>query len=678
MSFEFPALRLRTKFLLVGVLTFLSAALSAVPLVAEKSLLHRETVHETELHHALIKTQAAIIAVQRWRDDLVDAAIKNDAAGVEKLKLDAGKVATFIPVLSGPSAPSDKRMALANTIMGDLKALSPEVLTQRKGMDAFEQPGKLVRWLIDSQGEAYGRLREAQGGRQQQGTLVDLLHRDLPGVVEELASVHALMRLGIGSGYASSSQKTQIIFHISAARHLMDALRRPLSEVVVNEPAAMANIAQAVERIDARFETAQLMAFGFSQSNAAYTLPEIDEAFQPVIADLRGVSGTLDAVLLVRLNDFRQIQSGQIFWTAAGAIIPVLLTLIIFGLIIRSLQRTTEQLQFTARAVAKGDLTVRFKTSGNDEMAAIGEAMNGAIAGFGELVTKLIDTAHALTSASLSFASSAGDIANKSEEQHLAAHAIAESINRLTGNIVGIADTAQRAEQTAVTSGRLSEQGVAKVEAATRQLRSILTEVSASAELMLTLESEADRISKILGFINEVADQTNLLALNAAIEAARAGEAGRGFAVVADEVRKLAERTRQSTKEVAEMVSKMQTTSRATVEAVNRNAEQMKVGVSAVDAAMHTIGEIRSASAEAQSSVGTITRELDIQREGAMAMAQHAEQISTTSAQATDVVRTAASSAHVMRDLATELQVLIKRFNIGRAAAVDGGSVQLF
>ncbi|HET6718060.1 MAG TPA: methyl-accepting chemotaxis protein, partial [Rhodocyclaceae bacterium] len=338
--------------------------------------------------------------------------------------------------------------------------------------------------------------------------------------------------------------------------------------------------------------------------------------------------------------------------------------------IIRSLQRTTRQLQQTARAVAQGDLTVSFKTDGRDEMAAIGEAMNHAIEGFRELVGKMVDTAQALSEAALISANSASDISGKSVEQHHAAQLIAGSIQGLTQNIVGIADTAKHAEATAVTSGELSQQGVSKVEAATRQLSEILTEVGVSAELMLTLESEAEKISRILGFINEIADQTNLLALNAAIEAARAGEAGRGFAVVADEVRKLAERTRQSTQEVAGMVACMQSTARATVGAVKRNAEQMQCGVASVGEAMRTIAEIRVASHEAQRSVAGITRALENQRSGALEMAASAEQISVTSAASSEVIQSAARSAEAMRQLASELQLLIGRFNTGRPVLV--------
>ena len=676
MAIRIPSLRLRTKFLMVGVLTLLSAAFSAVPLVLDKASLYAESVNEAALHRDLGVNRAASQAIQRWRSTWVDAAIKGDASSADKLKIGPAEDAQFLP--NNMPIQDVKKREQAQAILAEMRELTAESLTQRKGMEAYAIPGSLIRWHLDAQGEAYGRLREIQSGRQQQGALVELLHKDLPDIIEELEAVYGLLRLGVGTSYASNAQKTQIIFHISAARHIRESLRRPLGEVQASDAALAARLTPMLEAIDAQFDTAQVMAFGFSQTNAAYTPQELEGAFKPAIEQLSALTGILDEALSVRLTQFQTVQSVQMIWTAAGAVIPVLLTLIIFGIIIRSLQQTTEQLQRTARAVAQGDLTVTFKASGNDEMAAIGNAMNHAIGGFRELVTKLIDTAHALTSASLSFANSASDIADKSEEQHLAAHSIAESINRLTGNIVGIADTAQQAERTAVTSGRLSEQGVTKVEDATRQLRLILSEVTASAELMLTLESEADRISKILGFINDVADQTNLLALNAAIEAARAGEAGRGFAVVADEVRKLAERTRQSTKEVAEMVANMQATSRATVEAVNRNAEQMRSGVGAVDAAMDTIGQIRSASSEAQSSVGSITRELDIQREGAMAMAQHAEQISSTSAAATEVVRAAAVSADVMRDLARDLQHLIQRFNIGRAAAVDGGSVHLF
>ena len=673
MDFLFPALRLRTKFIVVGILALLSAAFSAVPLLLEKASLHGEAVREANLHHELKKLDQAALVIQRWRAGLVGEALQADTAARVPTALSAANEALFLPALTGDATVSPAQLEQARLMLAELQSLTPVVLTQRKGMEAFAQPGALVRWLIDARGEAYGRLRDAQRGRQQQAALVDLLHRGLPGVIEELEAVQALLQLGIGGGFASNAHKTQIIFHISAARHLKDAMRRPLGEVAAADPAGAGAIVEALAAIEAKFETAQLMAFGFSQANAAYTLAEVDQTYRPLIDQFRGLAVRLDERLVGYLQEFAAVQANRIGWTAAGAIIPVLLTLLIFTVIIRSLQGTTRQLQLTARAVAQGDLTVSFKTSGRDELAAIGEAMNHAIAGFRELVGKMIDTADALSAAALTSAHSASDISGKSVEQHRAAQVMAATIQGLTRNIVGIADTAQRAEATAVTSGELSQQGVAKVEVATRQLSEILTEVGVSAELMLTLESEAEKISHILGFINDIADQTNLLALNAAIEAARAGEAGRGFAMVADEVRKLAERTRQSTKEVAGMVARMQSTSRATVGAVKRNAEQMQCGVASVGAAMRTIADIRLASHEAQQSVAGITRALENQRSGALEMAASVEQISVSSAAASEVIQSAARSAEAMRQLAGELQVLIGRFNTGRPQPLVAG-----
>ncbi|HET6718267.1 MAG TPA: hypothetical protein VFH22_01390, partial [Rhodocyclaceae bacterium] len=268
MAFRFPALSLRTKFIAVGLLTLLSAAFSAVPLVADKASLHGETIREAELHRHLKQLDGAALAIQRWRSALVGAAIKGETSAPDAASL-VGVETSLQSVLAADSAVAQASRDEARRLLDELKSLTPDALTQRKGMDAFALPGALVGWSIDVRGEAYGRLREAQGGRQQAATLVDLLHRDLPGVIEELEAVHALLQLGIGSGYASNTQQTQIIFHISAARHLKDALRRPLQEVAATDPAGAGAITAALEAIEARFETAQLMAFGYSQANAA-------------------------------------------------------------------------------------------------------------------------------------------------------------------------------------------------------------------------------------------------------------------------------------------------------------------------------------------------------------------------------------------------------------------------
>jgi methyl-accepting chemotaxis protein len=208
----------------------------------------------------------------------------------------------------------------------------------------------------------------------------------------------------------------------------------------------------------------------------------------------------------------------------------------------------------------------------------------------------------------------------------------------------------------------LSEDGFGRIEVASHEINAISSTVSDASGRIRKLEERANEISSIAGVIKEIAGQTNLLALNAAIEAARAGEQGRGFAVVADEVRKLAERTASATIQIEEMITGIQSDTVLVVGVMNAALPQVEAGVQAAQGAAESLRKIKEG---AHSTLASIREVADATKEQSVAstnIAQRVEQIAQMVEETSAAMQSTAETAADMEKISSELNRLISRF----------------
>jgi methyl-accepting chemotaxis protein len=317
-----------------------------------------------------------------------------------------------------------------------------------------------------------------------------------------------------------------------------------------------------------------------------------------------------------------------------------------------------------AERVAAGDLTQNLISERQDELGQLQRAMQSMTLGLRELIGGISDGVTQIASAAEELSAVTEQTSAGVNSQKVETDQVATAMNEMTATVQEVARNAEEASKAAVAADQQAREGDKVVGEAIAQIERLAKEVGNSTEAMGHLKRESDKIGSVLDVIKSVAQQTNLLALNAAIEAARAGEAGRGFAVVADEVRSLAQRTQKSTEEIEELIVGLQTGTQqvATIMDNSRSLTDSSVELTrraggSLESITRTVSAIQSmnqqiaAAAEQQSAVAE-----EINR-SVLNVRDVSEQTSAASEE------TAASSVELAR-LGTHLQMLVGRFKV--------------
>lgn len=263
-----------------------------------------------------------------------------------------------------------------------------------------------------------------------------------------------------------------------------------------------------------------------------------------------------------------------------GLVIAALVALLIV-LIVRSI---TQPLQHAVDAMANiasgdGDLTRTLDTQGNDELSALSRHFNAFTEKLRQVIKHSLDSAGQLDAAARNLGDVAGQSQQHSEQQSQQMELVATAINEVTYGVQDVAKNAEHAATEVHTAEEQALQGQQNIEGSLRQINALSATIDQAVTVIQALAQESTQIGSVLEVIRSIAEQTNLLALNAAIEAARAGEQGRGFAVVADEVRLLAQRTQKSTAEIQVMIERLQGNSEAAVKVINDSSQASQLTI---------------------------------------------------------------------------------------------------
>ena len=331
----------------------------------------------------------------------------------------------------------------------------------------------------------------------------------------------------------------------------------------------------------------------------------------------------------------------------------------------RSISRGLSSMEQTvARVEADLDLTARVPVRRDDEIGKMGVALNRLLDRLQSNLKTVAEMAGHLSQSADNLSEASQQVADSSEAQSSAASSMAAGVEELTVSINHVGDRATHTRERVAYAGKLATEGEGVVVKTVEDIDAIALSVSSSAELINRLEAQSREIASVVNVIKEVADQTNLLALNAAIEAARAGEQGRGFAVVADEVRKLAERTGNSTREITDTIGVMRDGAQAASSAMMNAVEQVTASVSRASGACDMIRKIGEGSREAVGMVSEITDAIHEQSASSTSVAQSVERIAQMAEQSTAAAQGSADTAQQLNSLAQEMRMITDQYKL--------------
>ena len=334
-------------------------------------------------------------------------------------------------------------------------------------------------------------------------------------------------------------------------------------------------------------------------------------------------------------------------------------------IISRSVTHPLRQLQgFVQEVSSDYDFTRRMPVSSDDEIGQTLKAINGLLDTLQASFRQVLDVVSQVTTSVEHLSGASREMSSISHSVSESSSSMAAGVEQVTVSISHVAERSDECDRTAREAGRLATAGGEVIESTITSINEIATRVRAAAEQIDELKGRTESIGAVVNVIKDIADQTNLLALNAAIEAARAGEQGRGFAVVADEVRKLAERTASSTQEIIETINAIQSGANATVSAMGQTVHDVDTGVTQAQKASVAIQDIRASADRVVEQVSDISTAMREQSSASSLMAQQVERVAQMSEESSETATKTADEGRRLHELSQSLDQAIRRYRV--------------
>ncbi|MND89999.1 Methyl-accepting chemotaxis protein McpS [compost metagenome] len=391
-------------------------------------------------------------------------------------------------------------------------------------------------------------------------------------------------------------------------------------------------------------------------------MPAFERAFSELEERNEALSARIEQQVASTRNASEAAVAQSLWWLGGGMLVVCGLLGLLSRQLMLAVLRPLDQSIKVARSIAQGNLGNTVVVGSNDEAGQLQQALadmqnylRQMIETIGAESEQLRHTARGLNDTSQNMVQGTG-------EQSDSATNMAAAMEQMITNIDQIAEHARSAQGISAQSERLAGSGGQVILGVVEGMNRISDAVNESSVTITALGQSSEEIYSIIQVIKSIAEQTNLLALNAAIEAARAGEAGRGFAVVADEVRSLAARTAQSTQEITDMIQRIRNSTEQAVNSMQTGVSRVNDGVDLARQAGESISEIRAGAQRAAAVVGEISQTIGEQSKASFEVAQRVEQIAQMSQHNNRAARDLADAAQRLDSVAATMQASVALF----------------
>ena len=458
---------------------------------------------------------------------------------------------------------------------------------------------------------------------------------------------------------------------LTMAQELAEEAKSGLNQIASISPEFRSEISRISSGFDNYFDVAYDVSQSMVKGTADFSRlgelsAQMNQSYDGAIA---AMSQFRDAQQAAFEEAFKNTDSANTSLISTGVILAVVVTILLFGTavpIVRGIKQSIDDVVRSLKDIAQenGDLTVRIETKSEDE---IGELVYW----FNQFMDKLQGVVRDVVEASLPLSNLAQNLRGVTEEtqrtidvQQKSATNAKRAVDTMSGSVDGVAHSAAQAASDANEATTAASEGRQIVQQTVTSIQQLAENVRETADVIARLESDSNKVGSVLDVIKGIAEQTNLLALNAAIEAARAGEQGRGFAVVADEVRTLASRTQQSTEEIQSTIEQLQNAAHSAVEVMSRGTEQATNSVETANKAGSSLETITSTIGRINQMNEQIAHNTEDQRTVAVDIVRHVDEIHQRTEQTASRSGELGSMCNELADLAQHLESIAKQFRV--------------
>jgi methyl-accepting chemotaxis protein len=399
-------------------------------------------------------------------------------------------------------------------------------------------------------------------------------------------------------------------------------------------------------------------------------IKDLDEAADKQVKIIRDTMQKIDESIVKEAKkadeEFDSERKSALIEALVIGLIGILLQAGLATWLMRTIMKPVDALRIMLMDISQGegDLTKRLDDTTKDELAEISKYFNLFIEKLRSIISQISITSNQVTSAADRLNSTAVRIATGAEEVAAQSATVATAGEEMSATSGDIAQNCLMAAEGAQRASHTAQNGAEVVENTVAVMGQIALRVQESAKTVESLGARSDQIGAIIGTIEDIADQTNLLALNAAIEAARAGEQGRGFAVVADEVRALAERTTRATREIGEMIKAIQKETKDAVAAMEQGVHQVESGTAEAAKSGHALQEILQQVNDVAMQINQVATAAEEQTATTSEISSNMHQITEVVQQTSHGAHESATAATQLHGNAEELQRLVHQFKL--------------